>query len=306
MRIAAVIPTFNYGRYVARAIESVQRQTRPPDEIILIDDGSTDDTEAVLRRFGDSIRVLHTARVGVSKARNTGWRAASAELIALLDADDCWLPTKLTRQLEEMAEHPDAIAVGCGNRIRDASGRELLTRFYPNPSADRGERLRQIATRRAWVGSSNSGVLVRRAVLEQVGGFDESLSAAEDWDLWLRLAALGPIRNVHDVLSEIHFHRTGTFRGSPVMEQSQWKVLEKACAAWPQELDEATRRQARALILRDAAGECLHNRDRSGAARRLAASLWNQPRQPAVWDEIVRVALGGVVGKVKRWRQASA
>ncbi|HRC55298.1 MAG TPA: glycosyltransferase family A protein [Kofleriaceae bacterium] len=306
MRIAAVIPTFNYGRYLARAIDSVQNQTRPPDEIIVIDDGSTDDTDQVLARYADAVRVLRTPRVGVSKARNAGWRASTAELIALLDADDCWLPTKLARQLEVLAEHPATIAVGCGNRIRDASGRELLTRFYPNPSTDRGERLRQIATRRAWVGSSNSGVLVARATLDQVGGFDESLSAAEDWDLWLRLAALGEIRNVHEVLSEIHFHRTGTFRGSPVMEQSQWKVLDKLCAAWPQEIDDVTRRHARALILRDAAGECLHNRDRGGATRRLAASLWSQPRQPAVWDQMMRVALGGVVGKVRKWRQARA
>jgi glycosyltransferase involved in cell wall biosynthesis len=221
VRIAAVIPTFNYGRFLARAIESAQRQTRPPDEILVVDDGSTDDTDEVLKSFGASIRVLRTPRVGVSLARNRGWRAVDAELIALLDADDNWRPTKLARQLEVFAEHPDVIAVGCGNRILDANGREVMVRFYPNPSRDRAERLRQIATRRAWVGSSNSGVLVRRAVLERVGGFDEKLAAAEDWDLWLRLADLGEIRNVHDVLSEIHFHRTGTFRGSPVMEQDR-------------------------------------------------------------------------------------
>ncbi len=300
MRIAAVIPTFNYGRFLARAIESAQKQTRPPDEILVIDDGSTDDTEQVLASFGDSIRVLRTPRVGVSVARNTGWRATRAELVALLDADDNWRPTKLERQLEVMAEYPDVIAVGCGNRILDANGRELMVRFYPNPSRDRGERLRQVATRRAWVGSSNSGVLVRRAVLERVDGFDEKLAAAEDWDLWLRLAALGEIRNVHDVLSEIHFHRTGTFRGSPVMEESQWQVFEKMCATWPDELDDQTRRQARAMILRDAAGECMHNLDRRGAARRLAASLWNWPRQPGVWDQMVRVAMGGVVRKLRR------
>lgn len=300
VRITAVIPTFNYGRYIARAIESALGQTRPPDEIIVIDDGSTDDTAQVLARFAGSLRVLHTPRVGVSKARNTGWRAATGELIAFLDADDCWLPTKLARQLEVLAEYPHTIAVGCGNRVRDASGRELLTRFYPNPSLDRDERLRQIATRKAWVGSSNSGALIRRAVLDRVGGFDESLSAAEDWDLWLRLAALGEIRNVHEVLTEIHFHRTGTFRGSPIMEESQWRVHEKLCATWPEAIDDTTRRQSRALILRDAAGECLHNRDRRGAARRLLGSLWNQPRQPAVWDEVVRVVLGGVVGAVRK------
>jgi glycosyltransferase involved in cell wall biosynthesis len=299
VRIAAVIPTFNYGRFLARAIESAQQQTRPPDEILVVDDGSTDDTADVLRGFGSAIRVLETPRVGVSLARNRGWRATDADLVALLDADDTWRPSKLARQLEVFEEYPEVVAVGCGNRILDASGREVMTRFYPNPSRDRGERLRQIATRRAWVGSSNSGVLVRRATLEQVGGFDESLAAAEDWDLWLRLAALGEIRNVHDVLSEIYFHRTGTFRGSPVMEQSQWQVFAKMCATWPDEIDEPTRRLARALILRDAAGECMHNRDRRGATRRLAASLWHHPKQPAVWNQIVRVAMGGVVRKLR-------
>lgn len=299
VRIAAVIPTFNYGRFISRAIESALRQTRPPDEILVVDDGSTDDTAQVLAGFGDAVRVMKTPRVGVSLARNRGWRAVDADLIALLDADDNWRPTKLERQLEVMAEYPEVIAVGCGNRILDPNGRELMVRFYPNPSRDRGERLRQIATRTAWVGSSNSGVLVRRSVLAQVGGFDETLAAAEDWDLWLRLAALGEIRNVHDVLSEIHFHRTGTFRGSPVMEQSQWQVFEKMCATWPDEIDERTRRQARAMILRDAAGECMHNLDRRGAAKRLAGSLWNWPQQPAVWEQMVRVTMGGIARKLK-------
>ena len=87
--------------------------------------------------------------------------------------------------------------------------------------------------------------------------------------------------------------------GSPVMEESQWQVFEKMCATWPDEIDERTRRQARAMILRDAAGECMHNLDRRGAAKRLAGSLWNWPRQPAVWDQMFRVTMGGIARKLK-------
>jgi glycosyltransferase involved in cell wall biosynthesis len=304
VRIAAVIPTFNYGRFVARAIESVQRQTRSVDEIIVVDDGSTDDTPEVLRRFGDAIRVIATPHLGVSAARNRGWRSTDADLIALLDADDAWRPTKLERQLDLLAEHPEAIAVGCGNRVLDAHGRELVVRFYPDPSRHRTERLRQIATRAAWVGSSNSGVLLRRADLVRVGGFDERLAAAEDWDLWLRLADLGTIHNVHEVLTEISFHRTGIFRGSPVMERSQWQVLEKLCAAWPEDIDDRTRRQVRAMIWRDAAGEQLHHRDRRAAAQRLAASLWNRPAQPEVWTSMMKIAASAV--KHKLWPKSES
>jgi hypothetical protein len=99
--------------------------------------------------------------------------------------------------------------------------------------------------------------MIRRSVLELAGGFDVTLSAAEDWDMWLRLAALCDIDNVPDVLVSIDRHRTGVFRNVRRMEENQWAVYRKAVNTWPEQLSRTDRRRMRALIFADAAGECV-------------------------------------------------
>jgi len=294
--VSAVIPTYNYARFVAGAITSVLEQTYPAVECIVVDDGSTDETRAVLEGFGDRIRAVHQPNRGLSAARNTGIAAARGRYVALLDADDRWHPGKVEAQVRWLESHPDVGCVGCGREHLEADGRRVTFPGLPN-GRSRDETLRAIAVRRFWVGGSGSGAMVRADVLASVGGFDETLKAAEDWDMWLRLAAATGIDNVPEVLVSISRHGTGVFRNVDRMEQNAWTVYRKAVAAWPSVLRAGDRRQIRALILADAAGESLASGQRARGLSYLARSLGQWPFHAGRWRmtaaTAVRWATGG-------------
>ena len=174
--VSVIIPAYNAEAYVARAIESALAQTRPALEILVVDDGSADDTAAVAARFGPPVRVLRQPNGGPASARNHGARAAGGAWLALLDADDWWFPTRLA------AQFADAIAPQVG----------LIHCLFDQEQDRVPARLDFAALwRRNWIG--NSAVLIRRTAFAALGGFDEAraLISVEDYNLWLRLAAAG-------------------------------------------------------------------------------------------------------------------
>lgn len=288
--VSAIIPTYNYGRFVARAIDSVLAQSHSPLECIVVDDGSTDDTPQVLARYGDRIRAIRQDNRGLSAARNAGIRAARGSYIALLDADDAWKPAKIARQVAVLEAQPDVGAVGCAFEVGDevAAPRAVEAR---RDGPELPGRLRRIAVRDSWVEGSGSGALLPRRVLDAVGLFDEGLRAAEDWDMWLRIAARYRVVNLPEVLVSISRHGTGTFRNADKMERNQWRVYDAAIARWPELLDARTRRRMRALILADAGGEYLGAGQPAQALRRYAASLREWPLAASRWSVVARLAL---------------
>jgi len=185
---SVIIPTYDRADRVTRAVSSVLAQTYPDFELIVVDDGSEDETLPALRPFLDRIRLIrHERNLGVSAARNAGIRASRAPLVAFLDSDDRWLPEKLEVQARFFREHPDALAcqtqeiwVRRGRRVNPAS-RHL------KPSGD----IFEPSLERCLV--SPSAVMLRRSLLDEVGLFDESLPVCEDYDLWLRIACRHPI-----------------------------------------------------------------------------------------------------------------
>ncbi len=185
-RVSVILPTFNRAAILPEAVASVQAQTFPDFELLIVDDGSTDDTSAVVTgRFGSDprVRLLRTANAGPAAARNRGLQEARGDLIAFQDSDDLWLPEKLALQVSQADEHPEAELFFCDAYDRGGPGGGR-TRFE-------GKRYRGDTSLRGIVAADfpvcTPAALVRRAALAAVGPFDPSLACTEDWDLWIRL-----------------------------------------------------------------------------------------------------------------------
>lgn len=205
-RVSVVISAYNAAAYLGEAIESVLAQTRPADEIVVVDDGSTDATATVARGYANrGVRLVQQPNQGAGASRNRGIRETSGELLAFLDGDDLWLPQKLERQLAYLAAHPEAALVSC---IRwhwsQASDERHIEYFGVRP----GRSLRHENVVRNVVGNP-SMTLIRRAVLDVVGGFDTSLRWGQDWELFMRIAEHGPIGFVNEPLMVYRWHPGG-------------------------------------------------------------------------------------------------
>ena len=199
-RISAVIPAFNSASYLASAIESVLVQTVPVGEIIVVDDGSTDDTQHVLRQFGGSVVVAVQENAGAAAARNKGVSLASGDWIAFLDADDIWFPGKTERQLEVISRFPELVLTY--GPMRDVRGPNEDLAVWPDKIC---ESPADPSLLPCWAALEQmpptSTVVMRRELLLQVGGFGVDLKTAEDLDLWVRLRGFGPFVGVPEVLA---------------------------------------------------------------------------------------------------------
>ena len=216
-RCSVVIPAYNVERYVGDTIRSVLRQTYTDFEVIVVDDGSTDGTAAVLESFGDRITLVRQPNRGVAAARNTGLRHATGDLVALLDADDLWLPRRLKRMVDFLDQRP---------RIGFATSDAYL-RYEDDPSAETYYRdlvpCPQLPTNQPyWIIQHNfvfTMVVIRRGLLERHGCFDENLTTAEDWDLWIRFILGGDrLGLLHEPLGYYRIRTTGL----TLSDREQW------------------------------------------------------------------------------------
>jgi glycosyltransferase involved in cell wall biosynthesis len=199
--VSAVIPTHNHGALVPEAVESALAQTWPKIEVIVVDDGSTDDTLVRLARFGSRITVLRQEHRGPAVARNAGIRASRGEWIAFLDSDDLWMPEKIARCMAALEGARDAAVAYTAVRIH-----ELDTgRKYPLPQYTMSGRLARDLFLEC-KGVNTSTLVVRRAALDQVGLFDEEFFRAQDWDLMVRLAEHYDCVHVPEILTERRLH----------------------------------------------------------------------------------------------------
>jgi len=186
-QVSVIIPTYNRSWSIKEAIDSVLAQDYTEFELIVVDDGSTDHTSDVLDSYGDDIKVLSQKNKGVSAARNRGIAEASGKFIAFLDSDDLWLPQKLTLQIEFINQTPDALIcqteevwIRNGLRVNPKKRHKKPSGMIFKPSLE----LCLV---------SPSAVMIQRSLLDRVGGFDETLPACEDYDLWLRISCRFPV-----------------------------------------------------------------------------------------------------------------
>jgi glycosyltransferase involved in cell wall biosynthesis len=182
--VSVIVPAYNAARYIGTALDSVMAQTYAPIEIVVVDDGSTDETAEVVRGYGDRVRYVYQENARQAAARNHGVREARGDLIAFLDADDAWLPDKLARQVELIRRRPDLGLVYCSMREVDALGRPIRDAV----ANLRGDRLRELLLGAATGGICGSTPLTTRRVFDELGGFDPGLTPVEESDLFWRIA----------------------------------------------------------------------------------------------------------------------
>lgn len=205
IHISAVIPAYNASRYIAMAIDSVLDQTHKVDEIIVVDDGSTDNTPDIVAGYeARGVRYVRQHNQGSACARNAGVALASGKYIAFLDADDFWLPNKINLQLEIFRQSPD-LALVSGDQI-----------FWDQDRAF--EKVREFSKRK-WDGDSKkriifenivgnpSMVMAKRSALQQAGLFDPEIKFGDDWDMWIRVSEIGEIGFVREPIAVYRWHK---------------------------------------------------------------------------------------------------
>ena len=250
--VSVIIPTFNREACLGRAVDSVLGQTFIDFELIVVDDGSTDDTTGLLDTYGDRLTRIRQDNRGVSAARNAGIRICRGSLIAFLDSDDVWRPGKLERQVAFFHAHPRAVA---------CQTEEIWIR--------NGKRVNPKKRHRKFSGMifektlplclvSPSAVMIRRSLFDEVGLFDETLPACEDYDLWLRITWKYPVHLIDTPLIVKHGGHPDQLSSMPELDKyrirSIKKILERAC------LSENQRTAALAILAEKCkvyAGGCL-------------------------------------------------
>lgn len=209
-RITALIDTYNYARFLGHALESVLAQDFPAEqmEVLVVDDGSTDDTRAVVARYGSRVRYLHKPNGGQASALNLGFAEARGEFVALLDADDVWLPGKLRRVVEAFDAHPDA-------------GMVYHTFFEVHPQRGRVEQidfpavtgavLDRTHTRLTYRGQATSGTAFRRTALEKLLPIPQTLRIIADGYLVLLIPFVAKVAAIPEPLAEYRLHGENLF-----------------------------------------------------------------------------------------------
>jgi glycosyltransferase involved in cell wall biosynthesis len=204
--VSVVITTYNYGEFIVGAIESVLGQTHPADEVLVVDDGSTDETPSLVAPYVERgvVRYIQQDNQGPSVARNTGIAASSGELLAFLDADDTWMPEKLERQIAWLAKHPGASMVS-GSMIwwHVPRNERKVVPFASMPPS----RMRREVSVRNVVGNP-SMALIRRSAIDKAGPYDPALRWGQDWEIFIRLSRVGEIGFIPDPVIVYRWHRS--------------------------------------------------------------------------------------------------
>lgn len=247
VQVSVIIPAFNAANTIIRALDSVRQQNVAALEIIVIDDGSADQTVEMVRRnigSGDDITILQMDKnSGVSAARNAGIRIARGKYLAFLDADDVWLPAKLRLQMARMEQDPSITLVSCNSRLMAEDGTHLKEGHLNRPPVEGVDAWKTLLV---YNFIPTPTVLTRTELVKALGGFDVTLAVGEDLDLWIKLGIQGRIAILPDIL--IHYY---DLAGSLMKRHSDHTativlpMLERHIAAQHQQL---SRKEIRAIL----------------------------------------------------------
>jgi glycosyltransferase involved in cell wall biosynthesis len=234
VRISVVIAAYNSAGYIRETLDSVLAQTFPPLEVIVVDDGSTDETAAIVRTYAGRVRLLQQENRGEPASRNRGIREAQGDYIAFIDADDLWLPEKLERQAACIMEKRVAW-VSCGaDFFEDSTGKILASyrkKYYEGDVLEK-------QFEESFILSPTP--VIKKSVFDEIDYFDESAEAriGEDWDMWMRIAAIYPLGMVRQVLALKREHPASMMSSTSVEEKLRLQTLgiERAVTRQPKRL----------------------------------------------------------------------
>lgn len=222
--VSVVIPTYNHDAFIIDAITSVLEQSYPINEIIVVDDGSFDNTSFLLDKFGSDIIVIKQKNQGVAIARNAGARVCKSTLLAFLDSDDIWNPQKIEKQIRVYSKNPAVGLVHCGVVDVDEHGNLLRTRLDGLEGSVATEML---LFRRSVILGGGSGVVIPRNIFENVNGFDPKMSTSADWDLYFRIAAKWPVSYTPEPLLKYRVHSGNMHRNVEIMKNDMLNAYNK-------------------------------------------------------------------------------
>jgi glycosyltransferase involved in cell wall biosynthesis len=275
--VSVVIPTYNYGHFLQQAIDSALAQNYQPCEIIVVDDGSTDNTSEVAARYGSRIRFYKQSNAGPASARNYGIQEARGEIIAFLDSDDVWHPRKIERQISAFRASGNLAMVTTALMPITDNGEVLLRADdigVSNPAVS-GITLRDLLE---YAHMTPSSVLIPKKCFDVVGVFDDSLKGAEDMEMWCRVASHYPILQVRECLTGYRVHSDSVSYVPDRMLESHLRFLDKVFGNLePLRSNRHWRRLAEARMYREIAFMKHVMRDRAGAAVALFRSIAQWP-----------------------------
>jgi glycosyltransferase involved in cell wall biosynthesis len=207
--VSVLMPVYNTAPFLSKALEGVLSQTHENFELIVVDDGSTDDAVNILARYASRdrrVRILRLAHVGIARARNAALRMAQGAFAANNDSDDISLPDRLARQLDYLQRHPECVAVGCQTLFVDADGDPIqrLTTDLEHEQIVAG------LLHGRGLSLVHSSMMLRRGAAERVGYYAEELEIGEDLDLYLKLAEIGRLANLPEILLRVTRHASST------------------------------------------------------------------------------------------------
>jgi glycosyltransferase involved in cell wall biosynthesis len=286
--VSVVLPVYNAERYLRQAVESVLRQTLGDFELICIDDGSTDGTLAILREYERAdarVRVISRANTGVSRAANEGTAAARAPLLARMDGDDICMPERLEKQAAYLHENPDCVLVASQVVVIDGDGGVV----GPRPDTGYGhEEIDRALLDRGWP-VVHPSVMVRTRAVRNVGGYPDGVAVHEDHDLFLRLAEVGRLHTLPDVLLHYRQHFSGATLRSKREERERLmrRIVREACARRgipvPPALEEVRPEQSWSDLRRDWAWRALMAGNVATARRHAWGVLKEKPWSKESW-----------------------
>lgn len=225
MDISVVIPTYNRYELLKRAIASLYEQTTPPQEIIVVDDGSTDNTKAIVKDFPEIIYIYQENR-GVSVARNAGIQKAKNEWIAFLDSDDEWHSKKLQKQIDFHRKNPD-ILMSYTDEVWIRNGQKVkIPKKYRKIGED------AFVENLSYCNIAPSSVMLHKKLLDRVGLFDEDLEVCEDYDLWLRIASKEKIALIDEKLINKYAGHDEQLGFRKNMDRVRIAILQKLIASF--------------------------------------------------------------------------